>query len=54
VRDDEPVADFSVFDVGTLTCYDLGQVPGGPSARAEPMTWCVAEDDRGSAFYLSG
>lgn len=42
---DEPVAKFSVFDVATLTWHDLGQYPGGPSARAEPMMWCVAEDD---------
>src|SRR4029077_17624806 len=52
---DEPVADFSVFDVDTLTWYDLGpssgQYPGGPSARAEPMMWCVAED---GALIVSG
>ena len=48
---DEPVADFSVFDVDTLTWYDLGQYPGGPSARAESMMWCVAEDD---AVIVSG
>src|SRR6478609_4371156 len=48
---DEPVADFSVFDVDTLTWYDLGQAPGGPSARAEPAMWCVAEDD---ALIVSG
>lgn len=52
---DEPVADFSVFDVDTLTWYDLGpspgQYPGGPSARAEPMMWCIAEDD---ALIVSG
>ena len=41
---DEPVADFSVLDVGTLTWIDLGQYPGGPSARAESMMWSVAED----------
>lgn len=29
----------------TLTWYDLGQYPGGPSARAEAMMWAVAEDD---------
>src|SRR6476661_5359420 len=27
---DEPVADFSVFDVDTLTWTNLGQYPGGP------------------------
>ncbi len=56
---DEPVADFSVFDVDTLTWYDLGpssgpspgQYSGGPSARAEAMMWCVAEDD---AVIVSG
>jgi len=51
---DEPVADFSVFDVDTLTWYDLGQpgqYPGGPSARAESMMWCVAED---GALIVSG
>ena len=48
---DEPVADFSVFDVDTLTWYDLGQHPGGPSARAEAMMWSVAEDD---ALIVSG
>src|SRR5215203_6274653 len=32
---DEAVADFSVFDVDTLTWTDLSQSPGGPSARAE-------------------
>ncbi|MDC0676999.1 Kelch repeat-containing protein [Sorangium atrum] len=48
---DEPVADFSAFDVDTLTWYDLGQYPGGPSARAESMMWCVAEDD---ALIVSG
>jgi Galactose oxidase, central domain/Kelch motif len=48
---DEPVADFSVFDVGTLTWYDLSQYSGGPSARAEPMMWCVAED---GALIVSG
>src|SRR6185436_14531694 len=41
---DEPVADFSVFDVDTLSWHDLGQFPGGPSARAEAMMWCIAED----------
>ncbi|WP_438033619.1 Kelch repeat-containing protein [Sorangium sp. So ce204] len=49
--DDEPVADFSAFDVDTLTWYDLGQYPGGPSARAESMMWCVAEED---ALIVSG
>ncbi len=49
---DEPVADFSVFDVDTLTWYDLGgQYPGGPSARAESMMWCIAED---GALMVSG
>ncbi len=48
---DEPVADFSVFDVETSTWYDLGQHAGGPSARAEAMMWCVAEDD---ALIVSG
>ncbi len=48
---DEPVADFSVFDVDTLTWYDLGQFPGGPSARAESMMWGVAED---GALFVSG
>jgi len=48
---DEPVADFSVFDVDTLTWYDLSQVAGGPSARAEAMMWCVAED---GALIVSG
>jgi len=51
---DEPVADFSVFDVDTLAWYDLGQpgqYPGGPSARAESMMWCVAED---GALIVSG
>ncbi|WP_437911653.1 kelch repeat-containing protein [Sorangium sp. So ce302] len=49
--DDEPVAAFSAFDVDTLTWYDLGQYPGGPSARAESMMWCVAEED---ALIVSG
>jgi hypothetical protein len=52
---DEPVADFNVFDVDTLTWSDLGpssgQYPGGPSARAESMMWSVAEDD---ALFVSG
>ncbi|WP_441290510.1 hypothetical protein ACSRUE_08085 [Sorangium sp. KYC3313] len=48
---DEPVADFSAFDVDTSTWYDLGQHPGGPSARAESMMWCVAEED---ALIVSG
>jgi N-acetylneuraminic acid mutarotase len=48
---DEAVANFSVFDVETLTWYDLGQYPGGPSARAESMMWCIAEDD---ALIVSG
>lgn len=48
---DEPVADFSAFDVDSLTWYDLGQYPGGPSARAESMMWYVAEDD---ALIVSG
>lgn len=48
---DEPVADFSVYDVETSTWYDLGQHAGGPSARAEAMMWCVAEDD---ALIVSG
>jgi len=48
---DEPVADFSVFDVDTLTWTNLGQYPGGPSARAEAMMWSVAEDD---AVMVSG
>lgn len=48
---DEAVADFSVFDVDTLTWYDLSQYTGGPSARAEAMMWCVAEDD---AVIVSG
>lgn len=42
---DEPVADFSVFDVATLSWSDLGQYASGPSPRAESMMWCVAEDD---------
>ncbi|KYG02910.1 hypothetical protein BE21_04840 [Sorangium cellulosum] len=49
--DDEPVATFSAFDVDALTWYDLGQYPGGPSARAESMMWCVAEED---ALIVSG
>ncbi|WP_438037882.1 Kelch repeat-containing protein [Sorangium sp. So ce128] len=49
--DDEPVAAFSAFDVDALTWYDLGQYPGGPSARAESMMWCVAEED---ALIVSG
>ncbi|WP_437626996.1 Kelch repeat-containing protein [Sorangium sp. So ce1151] len=49
--DDEPVAAFSAFDVDTLTWYDLGEYPGGPSARAESMMWCVAEED---ALIVSG
>lgn len=48
---DEPVAAFHAFDVDTLTWYDLGQWPGGPSARAEAMLWSVAEDD---ALIVSG
>jgi hypothetical protein len=48
---DEPVADFSVFDVDTLTWYELSQYPGGPSARAESMMWCIAEDN---ALMVSG
>ncbi|HYQ85244.1 MAG TPA: hypothetical protein VEP28_14720, partial [Rubrobacter sp.] len=48
---DEAVADFSAFDVDTLTWYDLGPFPGGPSARAEAMMWCVAED---GALMVSG
>ena len=48
---DEPVAGFSAFDVDTLTWYDLGQYPGGPSARAEAMMWSVAED---GALMVSG
>ncbi len=48
---DEPVADFSVFDVGTLTWHNLSQYPGGPSARAESMMWSVAEED---ALMVSG
>jgi len=48
---DEPVAAFHAFDVDTLTWYDLGQSPGGPSARAEAMMWSVAEDD---ALIVSG
>lgn len=48
---DEAVADFRAFDVDTLTWYDLSQVPGGPSARAESMMWCIAEDD---ALIVSG
>ncbi len=42
---DEPVADFSVFDVATLSWSYLGQYAGGPSPRAESMMWCVAEED---------
>lgn len=49
--DDEPVADFSVFDVETLTWYSLSQYPGGPSARAEAMMWNVPEDN---ALIVSG
>ncbi len=48
---DEPVADFSVFNVHTLAWSSLSQYPGGPSARAEPMMWYVAEDD---ALIVSG
>ncbi len=48
---DEPVADFSVFDVDTATWHDLGQYSGGPSPRAESMMWCIAEDD---ALIVSG
>jgi hypothetical protein len=48
---DEAVADFSVFDVDALTWSDLGEYSGGPSARAESMMWCVAEDD---ALIVSG
>ncbi len=48
---DEPVAHFSVFDVATSTWSDLSHHPGGPSARAEAMMWCVAEDD---ALIVSG
>jgi len=48
---DEPVADFSAFDVATRTWHDLSQYPSGPSARAESMMWCVAEDD---AVMVSG
>lgn len=40
---DEPVRDFSVFDVETLTWHSLSQHPGGPSARAEAMMWYVPE-----------
>lgn len=48
---DEPVAHFSVFDIDTRTWSDLGNHPGGPSARAEAMMWSVAEDD---ALIVSG
>lgn len=48
---DEPVAGLRAFDVDTLTWDDLGQYPGGPSARAEAMMWSVAEDD---ALIVSG
>ncbi len=52
---DEPVANFSVFNVETLTWYDLGKSPGqyrgGPSARAESMMWSVTED---RAVFVSG
>jgi hypothetical protein len=48
---DEPVANFRVFDVDTRTWSNLGQSPGGPSARAEAMMWSVAEDD---ALIVSG
>jgi hypothetical protein len=48
---DEPVAGFSSFDVDTRTWSNLGQYPGGPSARAEAMMWSVAEDD---ALMVSG
>ncbi|HUR09082.1 MAG TPA: kelch repeat-containing protein [Nonomuraea sp.] len=48
---DEPVAAFHAFDVDTRTWSDLGQSPGGPSARAESMMWPVAEDD---ALMVSG
>ena len=41
---DEPVSDFSVFDVDTLTWRSLSQYPGGPSARAEAMMWSVPEE----------
>jgi hypothetical protein len=48
---DEPVAAFHAFDVDTRTWSDLGQYPGGPSARAEAMMWSVAED---GALIVSG
>jgi len=48
---DEPVADFSVFDVATQTWHDLSPYPGGPTPRAEPMMWCIAED---VALIVSG
>ena len=52
---DEPVADFSAFDVATLTWTNLGpstdQYSGGPSARAESMMWSIAED---GAVIVSG
>lgn len=49
--DDEPVSDFSVFDVDTLTWYSLSAYPGAPSARAEAMMWNVPEDH---ALMVSG
>lgn len=48
---DEPVAEFSAFDVDTHTWIDLSQYPGGPSARAEAMMWSVSED---AALMVSG
>lgn len=41
---DEPVSDFSVFEVDTLTWRSLSHHPGGPSARAEAMMWNVPEE----------
>lgn len=40
---DEPVRDFSVFDVATSTWHSLSHYPGGPSPRAEAMLWYVPE-----------
>lgn len=40
---DEPVRDFSVFEVATLRWHSLSPYPGGPSPRAEAMLWFVPE-----------
>ena len=48
---DEPVRDFSMFDVATLRWTSLSQHPGGPSPRAEAMLWYVPE---AQALMVSG